>query len=189
MSKEATVEETSDVVGHVRRFHRPMPPGLYPDPPDLDTNPLNLFTLPYMELIESIADRLFPENSVIGSDGKAHSLKASAARIDRYILFRAAWSRQFGERLQLALRDFSAAVMARHRAHFAALPQSDQIALLEVLEGEDFTVDEWVVLRTQRDAFSTIYDAVCEGFFGEPGYGGNFGELGWYYSNFMGIGS
>lgn len=170
------------------KFHRPFPPGRHPDPPDLGIDPRNLFTLPYMELIEAIAERLFPANTISSADGSKHQIRASSARIYRYVLFRAAWTQGYGARLQLALRDFSLACKTREADHFANLPETKQDTLLSALEDGSFTSPEWPVLRDQRDAFRTIYEAVSEGFFAEPGYGGNCNGTGWYYSNFMKLG-
>ncbi|TIL65616.1 gluconate 2-dehydrogenase subunit 3 family protein [Mesorhizobium sp.] len=170
-------------------FHRDLPAGPSPDAPDLAPDPRNLFSLPYMACVEALADRLFLEKVVTLDDGSMRQLRAADARIDRYVLFRATWTPAFGERLHLALRDFNAACIEREGSHFANLSASTQDALLAALEKGDFSQSEWSVLHSQRDAFRTIYDAVCEGLFGEPGYGGNHGGIGWYYSNFKPIGT
>lgn len=169
------------------RAHRVYPEGRSPDPPVLDGDPRNLFSLPYVECIEAIADRLFPEKSVTLADGTMRLLRASDARIDRYVLFRATWTPAFAKTLQLALRDFNEACIEREGAHFARLSVQQQDTVLVILESGKFADTEWRVLRSQLDAFKAIYDAVCEGFFGEPGYGGNLGGIGWFYSNFKPI--
>lgn len=176
---EAIVERTARPLAH-REFLG----GRSPNPPDLEADPRNLFSLPYVECIEAIADRLFPEKSVTLPDGTARMLRASDARIDRYVLFRATWTPDFAKTLQLALRDLNEACIEREGTHFARLSSQQQDAVLSLLEREELSDTEWRVLRSQRDAFRAVYDAVCEGFFGEPGYGGNLEGIGWFYSNF-----
>jgi hypothetical protein len=179
------------IVGGTTRplSHRVFPTGRSPDLPDLKADPRNLFSLPYVECIEAIADRLFPEKNVTTADGTVRLLRASDARIDRYVLFRATWAPTFATTLQLALRDFNEACIEREGVHFARLSDQQQDAVLAILESGTFADAEWRVLRSQRDAFRAIYDAVCEGFFAEPGYGGNRGGIGWLYSNFKPIGA
>lgn len=168
-------------------FHRPLPPGLYPDPPDLGENPLNLFTLPYMQLVETLTDVLFPpRNSLV--DNEQVLIRASAARVDRYILFRAAWQPDFAKRFQLALRDLSAATFGLEGTHFANLRPARQEAILEALELKALARWDAPAGREQDKCFTIIYDAISEGLLGEPGYGGNDAGLGWQYSSFMPIG-
>lgn len=170
------------------QHHRPLPKGRYPDPPDLGENPLNLFTLPYVQLIETLSDVLYPPNEVTDATGRPHVVRASEARIDRYVLFRSAWEPSFGARVQLALRDLAAAADARHGRHFSNLDPADQARLLSDLEADRLTPHEWMSPRGQREQFAILFQTVTDGFFGEPGYGGNHEGRGWYYSNFMKMG-
>jgi hypothetical protein len=48
----------------IRAYSVPAAGGLASDCPELGENPLFLFTLAYSELIEAIADTLFPPNTV-----------------------------------------------------------------------------------------------------------------------------
>lgn len=161
-------------------YHRPLPKNNPPDEPALTIDPRNLFTLPYVQLIEAISLRLFPPNATIS--GTPNPLDS---RIDRYILFKATWIPKFGVDLQIALRDFAASVRTRESSHFAPLADDKKDALLHALEDGSFSNSEWSVLRSQSAAFKTIFDAICEGFFSEPGYGGNYLGQGWAYSNFI----
>lgn len=171
-------------------FSRPASHGPLGDPPDLSEDPRNLYTLPYMVLLEAIADCLFPPNRVVAKDGREYELHASAARVDRFVLFRAAWEPSFGIRLQLALRDFTDACINEHgnHGHFVLLSTERQTALLTELERGEIPPEHWSASRGQRQTHSVLYDAVSSGLFAEPGYGGNHNGLGWYYSNFMVIG-
>ena len=54
------------------------------DCPELGENSLYLFTMAYSELIESVADTLFPPNTVDDSAGNLHLMEESDARIDRH---------------------------------------------------------------------------------------------------------
>lgn len=168
-----------------RAFHRPVPQGQFLNTPDLSENPLNLFTLPYVELIEALADSFFPPNTVVDGSGGTHVLHASAARVDRYILFRAAWEPPFGIEIQLALRDVAAACVARHKKGFVDLSATERRFLLEDLEKEALSSTEWPQARPQDRAFRLIQRALVEGFLGDPGYGGNQNGMGWYYTHFM----
>lgn len=168
--------------------HLPVPTGRFPNPPNLQENPLNLFTTPYCDLIDQITARLFPDNVKISASGKKVRLKSTNARIDRFILLKAAWIPQFNITLQLALRDFTESCLKRNKQHFSSLPFQIQDQMLEHLELGEFTNAEWRVLRGQKEAFAIIYDAITEGFFADPGYGGNHQRVGWKYSNFTGSG-
>jgi hypothetical protein len=175
------MRETLDLnLARARSFHRPVNIRRFPEPPDLGEKPLNLFTLPYVQLLEAITDRLFPPNTLQGPSGTGYILHASEARIDRYILFRAAWSPPFGATLQLALRDLAATCQVRHGTHFTNPAGADQVALLTALAKGSFTAAEWTVERSQQEAFTTFHDAVCADLLAEPGYGGNHNGLGWY---------
>ena len=77
------------------------------DCPEVGEIPQLLFTLAYSELIEAIADVLFPPNEITAADGSRILVKASQLRPDRHIHFRAVWQPEFGQRLQLALRDLT----------------------------------------------------------------------------------
>lgn len=170
------------------QFHRPLPPGLYPDAPDLGENPLNLYTLAYIHLVETLADVLFPPRSAL-LNGEQVVIRASAAKVDRYVLFRAAWQPEFGKNFQLALRDLSAATISKDGTHFANLPPARQEAILEAMEAGGLQ-DHWDAPpgREPAKCFTLIYDTITEGLLGEPGYGGNDAGLGWQYSGFMPIG-
>lgn len=165
-------------------FHRPLPLGLYPDPPDLIENPTNLYTLPYIELIEAISSILFPARRVT-VNGHKRIMLARDARIDRYMMFRAAWQPAFGVRIQLALRDIAEFCSRCERSHFANLPPPRQQAILEALEIDKLADWTGTGERSAKRCFEILYDAITEGFFGEPGYGGNDRGIGWQYSNFM----
>jgi hypothetical protein len=169
----------------VTQHHRPLPKGRFPDPPDLGEKPLNLFSLPYVQLIEALSDVLYPPNTVTDRLGGQHLVRASDARVDRYVLFRSAWDPGFGARVQLALRDLAAAADARHSDHFANLDEASQARLLIDLEAGKLTQAEWLSPREQKDQFALLFQTVTDGFFGEPGYGGNHEGRGWYYANFV----
>jgi len=171
----------SDVRDH---FHRPLPAGLYPDAPDLGENPTNLFTLPYVELIDALASVMFPPRRVTvgGSDRTMH---VRDARIDRYVMFRAAWQPDFGVRIQLALRDLAEFCARCEPSHFAKLPLARQEAILEALEVDKLSGWSGTGERSAKRCFEILYDAITEGLLGEPGYGGNDRGFGWQYSNFM----
>jgi gluconate 2-dehydrogenase subunit 3-like protein len=158
------------------------------DCPALSEEPLNLFTLPYAELIESLSDALFPPTQVQGDGGVVHALRASDARVDRHVHFRAAWQPSFGSRLQLALRDLTQASLTRHSGkHFRQLVDTERVAIVSDLQSARLHPTEWTVLRSQADAFTSIHDAITCGLMAEPGYGGNAHGLGWYYTRFMTI--
>ena len=165
-------------------FHRPLPSGLYPDPPDLGEKPINLFTLPYVELIDALANTLFPPRRVVVG-GRERTMNARDARIDRYVMFRAAWQPDFGVRLQLSLRDLAEFCSRCERTHFAKLPPARQQAILEMLEVDQLPGWSGIGQRSAKRCFDIIYDAITEGLLGEPGYGGNDRGIGWQYSNFM----
>jgi hypothetical protein len=166
------------------QFHRPLPPGLYPDPPDLGENSINLFTLPYIELIDALANVLFPPRQV-SVGGRERTMRVRDARVDRYVMFRATWQPDFGVRIQLALRDLSEFCARCERSHFANLPLARQQAILEALEIDKLQGWSETGERSAKRCFEIVYDAITEGLFGEPGYGGNDRGLGWQYSNFM----
>ena len=158
------------------------------DCPNLEENPLLLFTLAYSELIEALADTLFPPNEVRDSRGVRHLLSASSSRIDRHIHFRAAWQPPFGIRIQLALRDLTEACTKRFDGrHFALVKKSDQIEILTELQKGSLPSSQWATTRPQVDAFSSIYEAVSCGLLADPGYGGNAHAVGWFYTRFMTI--
>lgn len=192
---EKTIEEKvkNEILDNLRtqtqEFHRPIVDGPTLDPPDLEENPLNLYTLPYMELVESVAECFYPPNEVTATDGRKYLLKVSDARVDRYILFRAAWEEPFRRELQLALRDLTEACLLRLGGkHFAHLSTTEQTDILTTLEEGKFSNSEWTVNRSQKQAFKTIFEAVSCGLMADPGYGGNHRGIGWYYTNFMTVG-
>jgi len=158
------------------------------DCPDLGENPLLLFTLAYSELIETLADTLFPPNEVVDNRGATHILKASACRIDRHIHFRAAWQPSFGIRIQLALRDLTEACTKRFSGrHFAVSKESERLDVITQLQLGALPPTQWATTRSQTDAFNSIYEAISCGLLTDPGYGGNDQALGWYYTRFMTI--
>lgn len=158
------------------------------DCPDLGENPLLLFTLAYSELIEAIADTLFPPNEVVDSKGKAHILKASTCRIDRHIHFRAVWQPPFGIRIQLALRDLTEACTKRFGGcHFAIAKESERLDIFTQLQAGALPPAQWTTTRSQTDTFNSIYEGVSCGLLTDPGYGGNAQAIGWYYTRFMTI--
>lgn len=158
------------------------------DRPGLEQNPLLLFTLSYSELIESLADVLFPPNIVTDSKGNQIELKASALRVDRHIHFRAAWQPDFGQRLQLALRDLTeASTLAYADRHFADLKEEQQLRLLGDLQKGLLSPVVWPSGRLQTEAFNSIHDALAAGLLADPGYGGNSNGLGWVYAQFSNL--
>lgn len=161
--------------------------GTLRDCPELGENHLYLFTIAYSELMESIADTLFPPNTINDGAGNPHLLKASDARIDRHVHFRAAWQPAFGVRVQLALRDLTEACLNRFGHHFAVAKGDQQLELLTLLQKGALPPSQWKTLRPQADAFGAIYEAVSCGLLAEPGYGGNSEGIGWFYTRFMNI--
>lgn len=155
-----------------------------PNAPLLDENPTLLYTLAYCELIEELADTLFPPNSIAKGAGSELPTVASSARVDRYVHCRAAWEPLFGVKLQLALRDLSAAAKLSHDEIFANLELSKRNALLAALKAGTLGTTVWPSSRSQSEAFDTIHDAVAAGVFADPGYGGNAGGVGWRYAQF-----
>jgi hypothetical protein len=186
----ALVHGLGDALGlQPRGYSRKTPEGDIRDCPDLAENPLNLFTLPYSELIEALADALFPPNQVASRNGRQHLLKASDARVDRHIHFRAAWQPPFGVRVQLALRDLTDACLKRYKGrHFAVLTEQERVAVLNDLQKGALPPAQWATLRPQVEAFTAIYEAVSCGLIAEPGYGGNAHGIGWFYTRFMTLG-
>lgn len=172
-----------------RGYSRKLPKDYISDCPDLAENPLNIFTLAYSELIETLADTLYPANPVPSRTGHKHLLRASEARVDRHIHFRAAWQPTFGTRIQLALRDLTEACLKRYtERHFAALTEQEREDVLTELQGGQIPIAQWTTLRPQAEAFATIHEAISCGLMAEPGYGGNAHAIGWFYSRFMTIG-
>lgn len=172
-----------------RRYSRKSPVGDIRDCPDLAENPLNLFTLPYSELIETLADTLYPPNQIESHNGRQRLLRASEARIDRHIHFRAAWQPPFGIRTQLALRDLTDACLKRYKGrHFAVLPEHKRVDVLTVLQKGALPTSQWGTLRPQAEAFAAIHEAISCGLMAEPGYGGNAQGIGWFYTRFMTLG-
>jgi len=186
----ALVHGLGDALGlQPRGYSRKTPEGDLRDCPDLAENPLNLFTLPYSELIESLADTLFPANQVSSRNGRQHLLRASEARVDRHIHFRAAWQPPFGITIQLALRDLTEACLARSQGrHFALLTEQERVDVMKALQAGTLPAVQWRALRPQPEAFAAIYDAIACGLIAEPGYGGNAHGLGWFYTRFMTLG-
>lgn len=166
------------------QFHRPATLGLYLDQPVIEEDPLYLFTLPYMQLIGVLADVLFPPRKCVREKGD-EVIRASDARVDRYVLFRSAWQPDFGMQVQLALLDLTEFCIRQETSHFATLSLERQTEILEGLETGELRNWTGVGNRSATRCFEVIYGAVIEGFFGEPGYGGNDHGLGWHYSNFI----
>ncbi|KFB67751.1 gluconate 2-dehydrogenase subunit 3 family protein [Candidatus Accumulibacter vicinus] len=189
-TEHALVHGLGDALGlQPRGYSRKTPEGEIRDCPDLAENPLNLFTLPYSELIEALTDTLFPPNQVASRNGRQHLLKASEARVDRHIHFRAAWQPPFGIRIQLALRDLTDACLKRYTGrHFAVLTEQERIDVLTALQKSALPPTQWAMLRPQAEAFAAIHEAVSCGLMAEPGYGGNAHGIGWFYTRFMTLG-
>lgn len=190
MSSESNVSVLRGLgEGHGLKLHsysRKSADGVLHDCPSLVEHPLHLYTLPYSELIDALADTLFPPNHIELEASRAHELRASDARVDRYIHFRAAWQPSFGARLQLALRDLTQASLNRfERRHFVVLTQAQRDEITAALQAGKIPLTQWTTLRPQAEAFGTIYDAICCGLMAEPGYGGNANGLGWFYTRFM----
>jgi hypothetical protein len=161
---------------------------LLSDCPNLEENPLLLFTLAYSELIETLADALFPPNEVPDAKGVPHFLRASSCRIDRHIHFRSVWQPPFGIRIQLALRDLTGACTKRFDGrHFVVLKESERGDILTELQNGSLPSSQWTTTRPQVDAFNSIYEAVSCGLLADPGYGGNAKAIGWFYTRFMTI--
>lgn len=154
------------------------------DSPSLEANHLNLYSLPFVQALESIALVLFPPNRPAAAECIISPLDA---RVDRYILFRAAWQpEEFGKPLHASLRSFFHAIQAIHAGvPFPSLSPLQQEGLIERLQNGEIPDDSWPDGPSQQDVFNTIYNAISEGFFADPGYGGNLDGLGWVYSNFM----
>lgn len=174
-----------------RRYHRVLPRvSHHLDTPSRTEDPLNLFTLPYMELLEAIAETLFPPNQVKDVQGDMHILRASDARVDRYVMFRSAWDHDFHHTIQLALLDITNLCFKRHNNSFVHLTDQQKEGILRDIENGQVSDVEWPLPppRTAEITFELIYYAVLGGLLGEPGYGGNAQQLGWYYVNFKKIG-
>ncbi len=152
--------------------------------PALDENPLLLYTLAYCELLEQLADTLFPQDSASSGASTGLLEAASSARVDRYVHCRAAWEPAFGVKTQLALRDLSVASMLSHGKSFANLEVLRRNELLSLMRGGKLSPEVWPSPRPQTEAFDTIHDAVSAGVFADPGYGGNAGGVGWRYAQF-----
>jgi hypothetical protein len=91
------MRETLDLnLARARLFQPPVNVGRFPDPQDLGEKSLNLFTLPYVQLLETITACLFP--TLQCASGTEHILHAREAHIDPYVLFRAARSPPFEAR-------------------------------------------------------------------------------------------
>lgn len=153
--------------------------------PILEENPLLLYTVAYCELIEALADSLFPPNTMTDGSGERLTVLASSARVDRYIHCRSAWDHSFGRTVQLALRDLASAAVLAFDKSFAGLDCSLRTRLLRELQAGSLTPDVWQSPRSQPDAFNTLHDAIAAGVFADPGYGGNVEGVGWKYSHFV----
>lgn len=170
-------------------FHRPY----IADRPEINEDPKLLHTLAYCDLIEAIAEVLFPENELKRKDGSTVVIKARDVRGDRYVLFRATWDPVFGSNLQLALMDFTTECEAiNHGKHFVLLDAATRLTFMESLSRGNLT--PWTSARRNADPvldqkalFEILYRAITGALFGEPGYGGNYRGLGWYYANFNSI--
>ncbi|WP_169054461.1 gluconate 2-dehydrogenase subunit 3 family protein [Nitratireductor sp. XY-223] len=144
-----------------------------------------LFSMPFIGLIDAIADTLFPPNTVKSLKGADHTIVASDAMVHRYILFRATWQPDWGKDIHTALRLFSSVCDLHFGSIFPLLTEAQQKEALSMLEDRKYSDTDWNSKVDQRRAFNQIREGVAEGLFAEPGYGGNFNGLGWYYSNFM----
>lgn len=170
-------------------FHRPYKA----DRPETGEDPRLLCTLPYCDLIELLAETMFPENVVVDPGGVQVPIMARDVRIDRYAVFRAAWDQEFGINLQLALLDFSEGCGENHPGqHFATLDAAARTAFVGSLSKGSLAT--WSIGRRnanpaddQRLLFGVLHKFVIGGMFGDPCYGGNYRGLGWFYSNFTPI--
>ena len=170
-------------------FHRPYKA----DRPETGEDPRLLCTLPYCDLIELLAETMFPENVVVDSAGAQVPILARDVRVDRYAVFRATWDPEFGAKLQAALLDFSDGCVENHLGeHFAALDAGLRAAFVDSLSKGSLAM--WSSRRRnanpaddQRLLFGILHKFVIGGMFGEPGYGGNYRGIGWFYSNFTPI--
>ena len=158
------------------------------DPPAIDDNIKNLFTLPYAKLIDVISNILFPPNTIETTNGGTIKLLASDARIDRFIYFRSVWDVEFGEETYFAFRDLTQLSIAFQSIHFLGLSVDQQVGFIEKLEKGEIPPNSTLIDESrQKNIFRTIHSAITEGLFSEPGYGGNDKGLGWYYSNYMSL--
>ena len=168
-------------------YHRPLPNPEMVDRPSLEDDSKMLFTIQYVVLIRNIADCMFPPNTVTTDAGNKVTISASDALIERYVFFRSVWQPEWGQRIHLVLKQLTTSCIAKYGDHFSVLDESVKTLCLADLEKENYTKTEWPYQDRQKQAFNLIQQTMTEGFFGEPGYGGNDSGLGWYYSNFLTI--
>lgn len=187
---DSTQIQSNNKINHTKHRSYSLSPEneKYLDCPQLGENPLFLFTLAYSQLIEAIADTLFPPNPIKDANGAEHLFKASEARIDRHIHYRAAWQRDFGSALQLALRDLTdTSIKLSGGNHFALLPENSRSSLLTDLQKGKLPPSQWLSPRSQIESFNLIYEAISCGLLSDPGYGGNYQDIGWLYTSFMSV--
>ena len=168
-----------------RSYHRELSNVSGIDVPSQVDDARYLFSMPFIGMIDAVADILFPPNTVKSAKGVNHVIAASDAMVHRYILFRATWQPDWGKDVHTALRLFSNVCDKHFGSSFPLLPEAKQIESLSMLEDRKFSNTDWSSVVDQRRAFNQIREAIAEGLFAEPGYGGNLDGLGWYYSNFM----
>lgn len=187
MTSHAAIGAIPPVPKVQKPYHRKLKNSYAADSPSTETDPRYLFSLPFVELIDGVADILFPPNTIVSSKGVTYTIVASNAAIHRYVLFRAVWQKDWGVDIHEALRLFAMASERHFEKAFLLLETRSKKEALSMLEDREYDHNIWNSELDQRSAFNTIHSAVKEGFFSEPGYGGNRGGLGWYYSNFMQI--
>jgi hypothetical protein len=168
-------------------YHRPY----QADPPDTGTDVRSIHSLPYCDLIEAITEILFPENTVKTDQGEAVVIKTRDVRVDRYILFRAVWESDFAATMQRSLADFTDMCRANWTdRHFVLLTAMEQQSFLDMISKG--TCPVWTsrarssnAAEDQTRLFAFLHTTITGGMLGEPGYGGNYRGIGWYYSNFI----
>lgn len=154
--------------------------------PSLTEDRRNLFTRAYVDLIEAIATELFPDTQ-IETDKNTYTLSAASARVDRYILFRTIWDDSFGNKFQKYLLYLSISCMDNNNEkHFVQLTAEERCKFLTALQETKLAVWRFEDVG-QKEIFSEVFDAISDGMFADPGYGGNYRGIGWYYSRFMPI--
>ena len=171
-----------------RHFSTDQSEGQRNDQPEISDDPRTLYTLPYAKLIDGLTDIIYPVNNVTSSSGKTITVRASEARVDRYVFFRAAWDNKFAESSLKALQVFTILVFENYQNHFIELTEDQKNEAIALLENGKLTEKlPQYDIAYQKSLFKSLHGIVSEGLFSEPGYGGNNNGIGWYYSNFMSL--
>jgi len=146
---------------------------------------VELYTIKCIELIDAISNVLFPPNDITNSKGEKSIIKVSDAKIDRYILMRAAWQPDsFGYPVLESLKDILNISQSYYQKNFTELLNDEQNYFIEKLEKGEFNISPSYTRKRQKEIFRIIHQSISEGLFSDPGYGGNDKEVGWFYSNF-----